>query len=261
MESTKKIAVKEKQPPSKDLIIPSQVQEPAQVLEFARKAAKALTDVIQSKAKKVIINGEQYLTLEEWQLIGRFYGVTVGVEWVKPTYNEKGVFGYEARSVAYHTGNIISSAEASCFRDEPNWRTKPSFQLKSMSQTRSAVKALRLVLAWVAVLGGYSPTPAEEINGAGFKDNQSKPYDFKPIVITSDPDYSQNDIDYTERKAEYEDYLNDHADVRITDKQKNLLTKLIAEKVADTEDVNQQILELESMTKQEASSMISGYLN
>jgi len=39
----------------------------------------------------------------------------------------------------------------------------PLFQLKSMAQTRSNAKALRNVLAWVVVLAGFSPTPAEEV--------------------------------------------------------------------------------------------------
>lgn len=40
----------------------------------------------------------------------------------------------------------------------------PLFQLKSMAQTRSNAKALRNVLAWIAVLAGYAPTPAEEMS-------------------------------------------------------------------------------------------------
>jgi hypothetical protein len=57
----------------------------------------------------------------------------------------------------------ISAAEAMCLNDEPNWKTKPLFQLRSMAQTRSCAKALRNVLAWVVVLAGYRATPAEEI--------------------------------------------------------------------------------------------------
>jgi hypothetical protein len=40
----------------------------------------------------------------------------------------------------------------------------PLFQLASMAQTRACAKALRNVLAWVVVLAGYKPTPAEEID-------------------------------------------------------------------------------------------------
>jgi hypothetical protein len=35
-----------------------------------------------------------------------------------------------------------------------------------MSQTRASVKALRQALAWVVVLAGYQPTPAEEVEAA-----------------------------------------------------------------------------------------------
>lgn len=51
-------------------------------------------------------------------------------------------------------------------QDEPNWRGKPLFQLKSMAQTRACAKALRNVLAWVVVLAGYAPTPSEEMTHA-----------------------------------------------------------------------------------------------
>ena len=35
-----------------------------------------------------------------------------------------------------------------------------------MAQTRAQAKALRNVLAWVVVMAGYAPTPAEEMDGA-----------------------------------------------------------------------------------------------
>jgi hypothetical protein len=48
-------------------------------------------------------------------------------------------------------------------RDEKNWRDKPLYALRSMAQTRTAGKAIRSVFAWVAVLAGYSATPADEM--------------------------------------------------------------------------------------------------
>ena len=42
---------------------------------------------------------------------------------------------------------------------------KPLFQLKSMAQTRACSKVLRQVFAWIVVLAGYRPTPAEEMTG------------------------------------------------------------------------------------------------
>ena len=50
-----------------------------------------------------------------------------------------------------------------CTRDERNWASRDEFTLRSMAQTRASAKALRNVLAWVAVLGGFKPTPVEEM--------------------------------------------------------------------------------------------------
>jgi hypothetical protein len=70
-----------------------------------------------------------------------------------------------------------------CLNDEERWSTRPKyewqdgkrirmgeeivplFQLRSMAQTRACAKALRNVFAWVVVLAGYKPTPAEEMTG------------------------------------------------------------------------------------------------
>lgn len=178
-----------------------QIQRPpAQVLEEAKLAAVAIRDVIAKKAKPVVMNGEQYLEYEDWQTVGRFYGITAEVEWTR--YCEfGGARGFEARAVAKHalSGRIVSAGESMCLNDEPRWSFRPKYewkdkldaegkkiwnarksryesdrvqigeeavplaQLRSMAQTRAAAKALRNVLAWVVVLAGYRPTPAEEL--------------------------------------------------------------------------------------------------
>ena len=145
---------------SGDLIVN---RPPELVLDEAKKAAKALDDVLKNKKKPVIMNGEQYLEFEDWQTVGRFYGITAKV--VSTNFIEYGeVKGFEAKAVALRIdGMEISGAEAMCLNDEQNWKIKPLFQLRSMAQTRACAKALRNVLAWVVVLAGYRPTPAEEI--------------------------------------------------------------------------------------------------
>lgn len=138
---------------------------PEIVLEEATKAAKALADVINSRPNKLTINGKTYLQFEDWQTLGRFYGVTVAAR--SATYVEFGrTQGFEAMAEAILVGTdqVISSASAMCLDDESKWSNKPLFQLKSMAQTRACAKALRNVLAWVVVLAGYSPTPAEEMD-------------------------------------------------------------------------------------------------
>lgn len=136
---------------------------PEVILTEAKKAASALADVVSKKKKPVIMNGEQYLEFEDWQTVGRFYGVTAKI--ISTNYIDYGnAQGFEAKAVALRTdGMEISAAEAMCLNDENNWKSKPLFQLRSMAQTRACAKALRNVLAWVVVLAGYIPTPAEEI--------------------------------------------------------------------------------------------------
>lgn len=184
---------------------------PEVVLEEARQAAAALKRVLQAKPNKVMFGGEQYLEFEDWQTVGRFYGIAPRNVVTRPlTLGD--VSGWEATAEAVHvpTGRIVSSADAMCMNDEEKWRSRPkyewlcvtktlglvadppkheliwekgqdgkmrpkkertligeegvpSFQLRSMAQTRAAAKALRNALAWVVVLAGYRPTPAEEL--------------------------------------------------------------------------------------------------
>lgn len=156
MEKDKQVAIKEEQ--SFDLI-----QRPKEIIEDARLAATQLTDILKSKKKKVVIGGEQYLEFEDWQTLGRFYGLFVKTG-EPELVNIDGVKGFKAEAkVVLKTGVEVGSATAYCLRDEKNWGDKPIFQLSSMAQTRAGAKALRNLLAWVAVLAGYRPTPAEEI--------------------------------------------------------------------------------------------------
>jgi len=137
---------------------------PEIVLEEARRAATALHDVISSKPKPVKYNGETYLELEDWLTVARFYGLTVRTR--STQYVEYGgARGWEAVADVWSiaTEQVMSSAEAMCLSDEPNWSRKPMFQLRSMAQTRACAKALRNVLSWVVVLAGYRGTPAEEM--------------------------------------------------------------------------------------------------
>jgi hypothetical protein len=138
---------------------------PEIVLAEAATAAKALREVIESKPTKCVINGKTFLQFEDWQTLGRFYGVTVAAR--ETTYIEQGrVRGYECHAEAIRAdGQVISAAQAMCLDDESKWSDKPLFQLRSMAQTRAQAKALRNVLAWVVVMAGYAPTPAEEMDG------------------------------------------------------------------------------------------------
>ncbi len=138
---------------------------PAVVLAEAQKAAAALHDVIRRKPKPVTINGETYLEYEDWATVGRFYAVTAGLE-SDPEYVEiGGAKGFKATAVALRNGQVISRAVGYCLDDEERWAKAPTYQVASMAQTRANAKVLRNVLSWVAVLAGYKPTTAEEMDG------------------------------------------------------------------------------------------------
>jgi hypothetical protein len=140
---------------------------PELVLEEAARAAQALRQVIEQKPRKVVLNGKTYLQFEDWQTLGRFYGVTaVGRSTSPVNYGKVQGFESHAEALLVSSNQVISRAEAMCLDDEANWSGKPLYQLRSMAQTRACAKALRNVLAWVVVLAGYAPTPAEEMDNA-----------------------------------------------------------------------------------------------
>jgi len=148
---------------------------PEQVVAEAKMAADELIKIVKAKPKPFMLHGDIYLQFEDWQTVGKFYGATVKVTETK--YIEYGtVKGFEAKAVVLNSAGLeISGAEAMCLDDEKNWKTKPLFQLKSMAQTRASSKALRNVFAWVVVLAGYKPTPAEEMDGVKPRKEQEAP--------------------------------------------------------------------------------------
>jgi len=162
------------------------MREPGKVLTEAKKAADALMQVVAQKKKPVIINNEQYLEFEDWQTLARFYGLTVKVVSTS-LVDVGGVQGYEAVAhvIRGNDGMVLSSAESMCLNDEKLWNNRPLFQLRSMAQTRACAKALRNVLAWVAVLAGFKPTPAEEMT----ETNGNKKPDVKPPKAKSATKY------------------------------------------------------------------------
>lgn len=103
-------------------------REPEIVLLEAKKAAKALMSVVEQKPKKVILNNEQYLEFESWQLLGRFYGITVKEDG-DPEFVQLGsVCGFKASAVALKGELVISRATAYCLNDEEKWSSRPKYE-------------------------------------------------------------------------------------------------------------------------------------
>lgn len=115
-------------------------RDAAAVVKEARKAAEVLVDVISQKPKKVMMNGEQYLEFEDWQIVGKFYGCTAKVK--STTFIKFGeVQGFEAvADVLDRNGNVISSAEAMCLNDEEKWSARTKYRYEDVIDPKTGKK-------------------------------------------------------------------------------------------------------------------------
>jgi hypothetical protein len=140
---------------------------PAEKTAWGNTAAKELMKVVKEVGLSRKFGGERpHLYAEAWQILGRFWGYSGICDEPTEIYEDGKLLGFKAQAHVYaEDGREISRATSYCMRDEGNWKSKPMFQLASMAQTRALSKAYRLDLGWVAVLAGYSPTPAEEMDG------------------------------------------------------------------------------------------------
>lgn len=142
-------------------------RDPQRILAQAEQAAQALAQAMAGKPRRVILNGNEYLEFEDWQTLAGFYGLATRTQEAEPI-EVFGCQGAKAKAVVCDrdSGLTLGGAEAYCLSSEEGWTDKPWFQLASMAQTRAGAKALRNLLAWVAVRAGFKPTPAEEMIAA-----------------------------------------------------------------------------------------------
>lgn len=141
-------------------------RDPRRVIEEATRIASALAEVVERQQLYVDIGDGRHLQVEAWQTCGWFLGVTAEATRIEDIVDEDGRWaGTRAYAVALKDGVTISGGTGICLLEETNWEDKDRFQLESMAQTRAIAKALRNALAWVVVLAGFKPTPAEEMTG------------------------------------------------------------------------------------------------
>jgi hypothetical protein len=133
--------------------------DPAEVVEAARRAAAPLVDVIRSQKLSVKIGQSEHVRVEGWTLLGSMLGVFPVCVWTRQMED-----GWEARVEAKtRAGEVVGAAEAECLRSENTWKNRDDYALRSMAQTRATSKALRQPLGFVMQLAGFNPTPAEEM--------------------------------------------------------------------------------------------------
>ena len=140
------------------------LRAPNDIIQEASERAKALKDMVEKTHGSIQIAGQEHLRIEAWTTIADFYGCKVQTIDAQPI-EIFGVKGFKAMASVVHvqSGRVVTTAEAYCLQDEPNWMDKAWFQLASMAQTRAASKACSLAFRWVVVLSGFDATPAEEM--------------------------------------------------------------------------------------------------
>ena len=161
------------------------MMDPTVDMANGTQAANALVKLVDKAGLAKSFGGEKkHLFYEAWMALGRFYGFTVRTGEAELVEID-GVKGFKSKAhVLDENGTEIGGAEAYCMRDEPNWKTKPMFQLASMSQTRAGSKAFRNLLAFVPALAGFATTPAEEMDGV--HDNGGKVNDAPQLNLASE---------------------------------------------------------------------------
>ncbi len=139
--------------------------EPIEAVNEAKKACSALIKIVEAR-NGLIVNGKRFLDFNEWQLLARFFGASVKIDWTKPIERSGQVIGWEAKAIVIQKGQEISSAEAMCSRQERNWSNRDEYAIRSMAQTRAGSKALRNAFSFVPILAksiNLETTPAEEM--------------------------------------------------------------------------------------------------
>lgn len=159
-------------------------RSPNQVLIEAQAAADALAKFAHEKELYKKIGPSKHLLVEGWQMVAAMFGVVTSVTDTRYVDLGNGVHGYEATAVAVlvSNGREIGRAESMCLSDEDNWGMRPKyeqrdggkrekvgdvptplFQLRSMAQTRAQANVLESKFKWIAKLGGFAGTSAENM--------------------------------------------------------------------------------------------------
>jgi hypothetical protein len=151
--------------------------DPDLVIARSVKVANVLKDVITKKKLVIKIGQSEYIKVEGYTTLGALVGLFAQTEWTRPLGDGD---GWEAAVVVKNgQGFEFGRAEAQCLRSERNWKNRDDFALRSMAQTRAMGKALRMPLGWIAVLGGFEATPAEEMPASQAAD---VPFEDSPAV-------------------------------------------------------------------------------
>lgn len=154
------------QPPT--LTAPGALDSPKLILKRRKEVARAVKQFVrENPSMRLMVEGKKYPFIPVWQFCAACFGVTAMVTKTEEllTDDRKEMGFLSIAHALNHQGRVISGAEATCMCSESEWSAKPSFQLRSMAETRSCSKVLSNLFRDVMVMAGLCPTPAEEMGG------------------------------------------------------------------------------------------------
>jgi hypothetical protein len=197
-----------------ELAIPESTITPAmfdQAIEDASLKAKTLARIVEAQHLYTKMGQGKHIHVEAWITIGKGYGLTAAVlPDAEILYNpEGGETGAKAQAVIYDaSGMVVGGAPGFCMRSG-NWQSKPIEQLISMAGTRAVSKAFRLLLSYVVVLAGYSPTPYEEMDNDRVVNAAPARTPRKPAKKADAPAFTEVDLRawVKEQKMEWDDFI------------------------------------------------------
>ncbi|HXG60453.1 MAG TPA: hypothetical protein VNO22_03685 [Planctomycetota bacterium] len=153
--------------PSPSSAVPA-LEEQRQVLANAAALAEQVARIVKENglSMKFGNNPREYVRVEGWLTISRVQNEQPHAKVEEVVRDpESGHETIHARAwLTNSQDQVVSLADGYCSTEEPGWRDKPFYARASMAQTRAIAKAMRLRHAWVMVLAGYAPTPAEEMS-------------------------------------------------------------------------------------------------
>ncbi len=137
------------------------VDDPEAFLEESAKQAKVLKSFLDKTQSVIRIGQTEHVKVGGWQFLAQQAGLSVGTS-AQP-FEMEGDTGWKAHAIVYRGGVQVGEADALCLRSEGNWKSRDTYALCSMAQTRAVSKAIKGVLGFIVVMAGYSDTPAEEM--------------------------------------------------------------------------------------------------
>ena len=144
-----------------------------QRINAASEKARILKHIVDQQQLSVTIGKGEHLRVEGWQTIAAGYGYTCATTIEEFIKGDDKIIGVKARCTVYdRLGQVCGGADAVRFGDEDGAKGQTVSQWAGMAQTRAVSRALRELLAWVAILAGFSATPAEEMTGVLSTDPQ-----------------------------------------------------------------------------------------